>query len=333
MASDTNRSVCAEALSSPYALLPRAHTYALVVALLAPLPRGWLFRAALAAFTTRTAIFAVDAAVLLGTLVRHHDDQPISPQLDVLVCLQSTTLAALVACWLLLVSRRGSESAARGLVRVWAVIVAIGCILAFAATLKLDQLVADAAPVLEENCHGVEIDTARVWGATTDVPALGRMGSKGAVFLKRVGIPGVIFAALAIMATAVPRSRSLPTAIRQQYSDYSTTEIVTDASGPSKLRTMASALHSMLMIILPAMIIFVMVTGEMYFQHADLPSVERMSSVGQWGVWVATGVVVLATLFNAVKDKVGLSNVEPNITAYNSTQHIEDNDEKFSVDV
>ena len=333
MAESAGQDVCAEALSSPYALLPRAHTDALVVALLAPLPRGWLFRAALAAFTTRTAIFAVDAAVLLGTITRQRQDDSSAVLLDPLVCMQALALAVLVACWLLLVSRRGSESAARGLIRVWSVVVAIGCILAFAATLKLDRLVEDLSSTSDSQCHGIILSKAHVWGASSNVPALGRLGSKAATFLQRVGISGVVFAALAIMATAVPRSRALPAAIRHRDMEHHTSEITPDSSGPSKLRTMASALHSALMIVLPTMTIFIIVTGEMYFQQADLPSVEKMSSVGQWGVWAATGVVVLATLFNAVKQKMGLYNTKPRVTLYDDEQHIQGQNVKLEADV
>ena len=131
-----NSQICIASLSSPFSLLPRAHTYALVAALIIPGAEGWLFRAALAAFTTRTAIFAVDAAVLLSA-IRTSPNRP--AEADVLVVLDALGLAAVVACWLLLVSTR--ESAARPLIRLWAAVVGVGCILAFVAVAKLGQQV------------------------------------------------------------------------------------------------------------------------------------------------------------------------------------------------
>lgn len=301
--------ICIAPLSSPYSLLPRAHTYALVVALLAPLPRGWLFRAALAAFTARTAIFTVDSIRLYATTHKH----PHGPaHLDILVATESLAMASLVAVWLLVVSRRGAESAARGLVRGWAVAVGIGAIVGFAALRELSQVES------EGDCNEVVMDVVDVFGDSKKFGAgLGTMGEKIGYFVLRVGIVGVLFAAMAFIASVVsgPKDKSesgLPVAVvrrrREQEARYSSGPINPEDDTAIAAGRVTKIARRVLLVVIPAMLIFVAVSGEWYFQKLapDVPSVEKMSSVGQWGVWAATGVVVIATAVNAAMDAAGM---------------------------
>lgn len=300
-------STCIAPLSSPYSLLPRVHTYALVFALFVPLPEGWLFRAALAAFTTRTAIFAVDSFRLLATL----RNDPTGPaRVDILVAAESLALATLIAVWLLTISRRGARSAAHGLLRGWAVVVGIGAIVSFVALKELAHV------KTEKECHEALIIKENVFGEEKRFGAdLGIMGDKIGFFILRVGIVGITFAVLAFVASVLPRPNAqaheeLPVAIqhhslRRWRSKGDAILVKHDEDTATKIEQFTRGVRLLLTVTIPAMAIFVVANAEWYFQRLapDIPSVEKMSSVGQWGVWAATGVVLVATAVSAMMNK------------------------------
>ena len=283
--------LCVAPLSSPYSVLPRAHTYALVAALFAPLPKGWLFRASLAAFTTRTAIFAVDAVVLLAAL--KNGGETAAP-LDVLVAAEELALACIVAVWLLVRSQRAGESSARGLVRLWAVVVGVGAVVAFVASKTLG-----AWRGVEGECEGVLMDRLIVIGEDQMLGGgIGIVGDKMGVFILRIGVPGVLFATFAFLSVFVeppqrPRNINI-------YDDGP--EVLASDNPFSIYPKVRSILGHVLVVTLPVLAILVIVAAEHWIKAAGLPSVEKITSVGQWGVWVATGAVLLATGVNAVRD-------------------------------
>ena len=64
------------------------------------------------------------------------------------------------------------------------------------------------------------------------------------------------------------------------------------------------------MLTIPAMAILVAVSAEQYYNSlvelpGGLPAVEKITSVGQWGVWAATAVVVVATAINGAMEMMG----------------------------
>lgn len=341
--------LCVAPLSSPYGLLPRAHTYALVAALILPLPRGWLFRAALAAFTTRCAVFAVDAAVILATLRRQQPQQQqqasgqagggaAAPQqplpLDALASLEMLALATLVATWLLFVSRTASRSSARALVRWWAVAVGVGAVLAFVAVKELGIAAAAAslgdAPTDAATAgacdHGTWLPAAALFGDAAPVPVLGTVGAKVAWVARRVGVPALLFAALALAAAVRPRPRNFTywrwdleggrqaAAIKAGVDPSSSPWGVEAAEDDGVARgkwSVAAMLFNMAMVFaVPAVVVLVAVSAEQYyFTMVDLPggmpAVEKITSVGQWGVWAATAVVVVATSINGAMELMG----------------------------
>jgi hypothetical protein len=304
--------ICVLPLSSPFSILPRAHTYTLIVALVVPLPQGWLFRAALAAFTTRTAIDAVDAAVLLAQLRDPFAGTHPLP-LDAIMVLEALSLAVLVASWLLLVAKR--ETAARPLIRAWAVVVGVGCILAFVAVARLGRLFDASGPA---GCREILVGRPALFGGEERVSVLGIMGSRIAFITRRVGIPGLIFASLAIIAAALPQRKTAPTTDleKDQF------DVVMEKGGPwTHLNWALATFNIILQAAVPAMTILVVVSTEQFVfgMESGLPSVEPMTSVGQWGIWAATGVIVLATFVNAVREDAGLST--PTVTLGAKSPH------------
>ena len=314
--------ICVAPLSSPYSLLPRAHTYSLVIALLLPLPRGWLFRAALAAFTTRTAVAAVDAVVLLVNLSSSSSSSTTSSApapLDIFVALEFLGLGVVIACWLLLASRRAGASAARPLIRAWAAAVTAGSAVAFAAVTRLGRLLAagnlgpgpgpdPAAACRRSHHHDVLVGGAAVFGTPEDVAVLGSVASRVAWVARRVGIPAVVLSAVALLAIVLPQSAGLSG--RRPDEERGSEEVVRDAAaGPwSQLGPARTVVGMALLVSLPAAAVFMAVSSEQYLHSMapDLLEVEPISSVGQWGVWAATGVVVVATFVNAMREKMGL---------------------------
>ncbi|OIW28136.1 hypothetical protein CONLIGDRAFT_683130 [Coniochaeta ligniaria NRRL 30616] len=313
MASHTSavRQLCVAPLSSPYSLLPRAHTYVLVTALIVPLPRGWLFRAALAAFTTRTAIFAIDAAVILHSVSGMATAITEPVPMDAVVVLEILGLAVIVACWLLLASSRAGESSARPLIRVWATLVTIGSILAFVSVAKLGTLVAAGDPdttMAHEDCEGIWMDELDVFGAAENVIVLGLTGWKFAWLEHRVGVPSLLFTAIALLGISAPKKRRATA--RRVDMEHNPHEISVDEHSAlqSQLHPIKKVFEVLLWLVVPAMAILLIVSTEQYLltMSSHIPSVEKMSSVGQWGVWAATGAVLVATLINAVREKMGL---------------------------
>ncbi|KAH8655193.1 hypothetical protein BX600DRAFT_515032 [Xylariales sp. PMI_506] len=280
MASSAGDVFCIVPLASPYSFLPRIHTYAVAVALVLPLPKGWIFKAALAAFTTRTAVFAVDAAAHLAGLRRNPGDPA---PLDALVASQALALASLVAIWLLMVSSKLDQSSARGIIRCWAATVGVGSILAFVAVGKLGQI-----PVQEGACQqGDSLTREEFLGDMVSVPVLGVMGWKVRWFLYRVSLPGIILGALALLCVLRPRPSVRDTR------GYTRDKEAKEGRVMRMLRRLS-------WVTVPALAIFVTVSTEQYLHSLapQIPSAEEMFSVGQWGVWAATGVVLLATLIN-----------------------------------
>lgn len=310
--------LCVEPLSSPYSLLPRLQTYAIATVLLLPLPRGWLFRAALAAFTTRTAIFAIDAAVQLNRL-----SKPINPAtlsaapLDVLVVLEMMGLAAAMAVWLLLVSSRGGESAARDLVRLWAAVVSVGAILAFVAVAKFGRQTLQDADIGKPytTCTGETMYSDWLLGfPLQDVKVLGTTAWKIGFLEVRVGVPGLVMASMALLALVLPRQMAsringsrpaaaeLPVDIEQH--GLSDAPIKEDRSQSPLWRV----LGTLVALAVPAMVLLMVISAEQYFNTMThgMPQAEEMSSVGQWGGFAAMGIVAAATLLNAVGKGTGL---------------------------
>jgi hypothetical protein len=311
--------LCVEPLSSPYSLLPRVQTYTLAAVLLLPLPRGWLFRAALAAFTTRTAIFAIDAAVQLHALskpIGSSSATVYSAPLDVLVVSEMMGLAAAMATWLLLVSSRGAESAARSLVRLWAAVVSVGAILAFVAVAKFGRQTLNDPAVGNQfatRCQGEEVYTDWILGLPVqDFKVIGVMGWKIGWLELRVGVPGLVMASLALLALVVPRDLAV-----QISSGKSPTPLPVDleqcglSDAPIKEDRSVSPLWRMLgwliAVAVPAIALLMVISAEQYFNTMShgLPSAEEMTSAGQWGGWAAIGIVAAATLINAVREGTG----------------------------
>ena len=322
--------ICLTPLSSPYGLLPRAHTYALVLALLAPLPQGWLFRAALAAFTTRTAVTAIDGAVLLARLRRPHDGEALP--LDVLPALEQLALASLVAAWLLVCSARLRQSSARPLVAAWAVFVGIGAILSFVALKLLGRaaLTSTEEGVEAHSCPGgsVMLAAADIIGAPVTLSGgLGLTGDKLSFFLLRVGVSGVFFAALAFLAAWTPRAIGQPRATTTSVygADGVFNGELTQSGVSSSVARVFSLVGYVLAVAIPAMAIFVAVSAEQWFFRVvdvTIPTVEGMDSVGQWGVWAATGIVLVATLLNASREGMGAAGGASPVVAETSPEII-----------
>jgi hypothetical protein len=303
--------ICVAPLSSPYSLLPRAHTYALVAVLALALPRGWLYRAALAAFTTRTAIFAVDAAVVLHDASSSATAATKPVPLDAVVLLETLGLAVLVACWLLAASARARESAAQPLVRIWAVVVTISAILAFVAVARLGKQVAAgvrAADITEEDCEGIWMDKLDVFGAVEHVSSLGLMGWRFARLERRVGVPSLVFSAVALICASLPAKRRATA--RHMDTEQNPDVILMDQPGAlqGSFAPVQRIAPVILWLALPAVAVYIIVSTEQYLLAgpSKIPSIEGMSSVGQWGVWAATGAVLLATTVNAIREKMGL---------------------------
>lgn len=291
----TGEVFCVAPLSSPYSILPRAHTYVLVAALFAPLPRGWLFRAALAAFTSRTAIFAVDTIVLLTTLKKGALS---AAPLDVLVVTDELALASIVAAWLLLRSERGARSSARGLIQFYAVVVGIGEIVGFVVLKMLGTF-----RTTGDQCNGTEMGRLEVFGADQMFGGgIGVVGEKIGWFILRVGVPGVAFGFIALMSAIVPRPRSAKTG-----QDTENRHEYWPQENPFSIYPQVmTTIGYILVIALPAMAVFIAASTEyfMFGMVPDLPTVEKITSVGQWGVWAATGAVLIATAANAVREKM-----------------------------
>jgi hypothetical protein len=305
----TDSYICVAPLSTEASLLPRAHTYFLAAALLFPLPAGWLFRAALATFTIRTSILAIDAAVLLHFNPADHTSP--APA-DAVVVLETLGLAAIVACWLLLVSPRAKASESRPLIRAWAVVVAIGTALAFTAVAKLGKrVIPDGSKVTCSNQDGtVWMVVDNLLGQPVTVPTLGTIGSKINFVALRVGIPALIFAVIALLTSAFSRDTSQDDRRSADVEFGVSEEIIDVDSGAGSLASrLGKTIGVVLVLAMPAMAFFIVISAEMYLLSMvlDLPSAETMASVGTWGVWAATGIVSLATLFNAVRQKMGIA--------------------------
>lgn len=299
---DADLQICVTPLSSPYSVLPRAHTYALAAALIFPLGRGWLFRAALAAFTTRTAVTVIDVILLVHD-VSYSWELKAAP-VDIFVMLDFLALAVAVACWLLLASSSAAISAARSLIRLWTALVVAGSILTFVTVAKLGRLAARGgiASVDSSNqcSHGIPMDSTDVFGSKEDVPVLGVIGSSVAWLERRVGIPPLVLSALAVVAMFLPRSVSL--GAPRVYVEENSEEISSERAVPWSRAWLTRAVAGIaLTILLPGTAILIAVSSEQYIYilARSLPSAEPIHSVGQWGVWAATGIVVLATLVNA----------------------------------
>jgi len=231
--------------------------------------------------------------------------------IDAVVLLEMLGLAVIVACWLLLASRRASESSARPLIRSWAAVVAISSTLASVSIAMLGTLVAAGGrgfAMAHEDCEGIWMEELTVFGAVEKVSVLGSTGWKFALLERQVGVPTLIFSALALLGVSL--STKPHTTAGEVDMEQNAREIREDKPGGllNGRRLIDRVAQVMLWLVLPAIAIFMMVSTEQYLltMTPKIPSVEEMSSVGQWDVWAATGAVLVATLINAVMEKLGL---------------------------
>lgn len=325
----SQQDICVTPLAGPYTLLPRTHVYAMCLALVLPLPRGWLFRAALAGFTTKTAIFAVDAIVHLAHIRKHISSSSSSSSplpLELVVVLEMLGLACAVAAWLLLVSRTASASAARSLVKAWCVGVAIAAIIAFVA-LK-ETALAGARPFLLADAeagdgahacpgHAVLMPAQAIFG-TTDVkiPTLGLVGNRIGEILRIVGIPTLFFAALTLgCITAKGPAADLQNQSKvldlgfgpSSHSNNNSPDIVQPKPSFLSGERLVSLFRKLLTAAVPALVVVMIHRTETYLLRMQpvAPESEPIKSVGQWGSWAATAVVLFATLINAARGSMG----------------------------
>ncbi|KAF1808222.1 hypothetical protein P152DRAFT_253796 [Eremomyces bilateralis CBS 781.70] len=185
--------VCALSLSSPYAFLPRLHTYCLVLLLLLPLPPGWLFRSALVTFTTRTVVTAIHSFIeLKSSLADTKQGNPNPMPLDALAVVEMMALSSVVAVWSLLVPKRVGASRARALIRIWGVLVGTGTVTAFVVFEKVSASSEHAETVAYTVCGWMPLEYASVFGLDFKK------------FRNHVGISGLVFASLALLAAMLP---------------------------------------------------------------------------------------------------------------------------------
>ncbi|PKS09907.1 hypothetical protein jhhlp_004530 [Lomentospora prolificans] len=297
----------------PYTLSP-IHLYA-TSSPPPPLPKAGS-SASLAALTTKTAIFSIDAAVHLAHIRRSNSLHPAPLPLELVVTQEMLALACLVAVWLLVVSRTASASAARGLVKAWCVAVAVGCVVAFVALREVAR--GNAVFAGPDACAGgVVMPAEAVLGSEVVVPALGAMGSKVGEILTIVAVPGLVFAALTL---AFISAKGPAGDIARRAKTIDLESLPTSASpdiiqpNPSVLSSvkLASLFRKLLMAAVPAMGVVVVHRTETYLlkMQPAAPESEPITSVGQWGIWAATGVVLLGTFVNAAKEGMGYTSEE-----------------------
>jgi hypothetical protein len=201
-----------------------------------------------------------------------------------------------MAIWLLVVSRRGSETRARGLVRCWAVAVVIGLIIGALSLGEVFSRDMDESPV----CGGAEMQTG-------DLFDLEGTGGKVEEFRDRMNGTSIVLAVGGLLAAMLPRPNLRMRAAKGDVEASPTPEVVGSPSGPSSAGgRILSAIRYLLVIAVPALAVFVCYSTETFVLRSGLPSAEGMESVGQWGVWAATGVVVFATAVNAAKEGMGM---------------------------
>lgn len=163
------------------------------------------------------------------------------------------------------------------------------------------------------------------FGESREIGAgFGTMGNKIGYFALRVGTVGVIFAAMAFLASIAPVPRLkkhaavLPVAVqrRTRLAKYGPEIVKPEEDTAVAVGRVMRIIRLVLLVSRPAMAIFVVASAEWYFQRLapNVPSVEKMESVGQWGVWAATAVVLIATVANAMMDKAGLAVHDDSLT-------------------
>ncbi|CAI4219405.1 unnamed protein product [Parascedosporium putredinis] len=250
-----------------------------------------------------------------------------SSQQDIclVVVLEMLGLACAVAAWLLLVSRTASASAARSLVKAWCVGVAIAAVIAFVA-LK-ETALAGARPFLLADAdsdahacpgHAVLMPAQAIFG-TTDVkiPTLGLVGNRIGEILRIVGIPTLFFAALTLgCITAKGPAADLQSQSKvldlgfgpsSHSNNNSSPDIIQPKSSFLSGERLVSLFRKLLTAAVPALVVVMIHRTETYLLRMQpvAPESEPIKSVGQWGSWAATAVVLFATLVNAARGSMG----------------------------
>ncbi len=201
--------------------------------------------------------------------------------------------------------------------------VAVGCILAFVSVVKVGQMAGNPGYPPAADCPGVLMAALDVLGPAEELPTLSHVDSNIAWYVQRAGIPGLVLSSLAFLAAAVPSEKATTEIWVASDPEQSLIHMPKEAAGTwAHLRWAASVFSSVLVLVLPAVAIFTAVSAEQYLlgREPRIPSLENMTSVGQWGGWVATGVVVLAAAMNAVKGRMSQSN--PRATAEHSSPSV-----------
>jgi len=287
--------LCAYPLSPSYSALPRLNTLLLLFAVLYGPRDNWATKGALAALMTRTAALSLHSFALLGVLENElrHSPPLSSVDLDILGTWAVLSVVAVAVPMMLSWAPSLMQSKARPLVRIWGVLVAAGAICAYVGMHRIKTLTASAPDCalmaklpMRRTGNPLEISWDELF---LQPPAQQAM--------RAWDIAALVVVAFGIWACFKPG--------RVGAKSPSTWD---GAPGNSQIQvpTFDNSVFSpgifafeAVFLTLGVLVFYgIVILHEIWLWKANVPVLEGLDGFEQWNSWVATGLVIIATVLN-----------------------------------
>lgn len=288
-------SLCVYPLSPSYSFLPRLNTYVLLLAVLYGPLDNWVTKGALAALMTRTAAQSLHAFALLGVLEWEiHRHSPVSSfDSDVIGTWAVLSITAVAVPIMLAWAPSVAKSKARPLVTIWGILVTVAAICVYVGMHRMDHLTADTNACayagtfpMRQNSEPIAIARSNLFLASP----------KGQI------VRGWDIAAVVVMAFGVwacVRPGSVGKVKHPPWEGTVGSSQVQQLTFDNFICSPFICTVEMLFLILDIIVFYgLVVLHEVWLWKAKVPVLEGLDAFESWGVWVATGLVVLAAIIN-----------------------------------
>jgi hypothetical protein len=313
--------LCVYPLSPSYSFLPRLNTYLLLVAVLYGPADNWATKGALAAMMTRTAAQSLHAFALLGVLEweLHRHLSVFSFDSDIIGTWAVLSITATAVPMMLAWAPSVANSKARPLVRIWSVLVTAASICAYVGIHRVADLPANGNKCVDAGSFPMRQRGEPIAIAWSDL----FLGPPKGQILRGWDIAVLLTMSFGIWGCLRPRS--VGRVKDSKWDGIVGSSQVQQSTFDNFVCSPFTCAVEMLFLTLDIIVFYgLVVLNELWLWEAKIPALEGLDAFESWGVWVATGLVILATIVNWVlgrrskpKPRPYCSSQPPNLEAGN----------------
>jgi len=245
---------------------------------------------------TRTAALSLHSLALLGVLEKELRDHPHSSSVDLDILGTWAVLSVVAAAVPMMLGWAPSlrQSGARPLVRIWGVLVSVAAICAYVAMHRMKSLTADAI-----NCTNVGKLPMRRTGDPLEIgwDALFLQAPAKQV-MRGWDIAALIVVSFSIWACFKPGRVGTVKPPPNWNGAAGNSQIQTQTFDNCIFSPGIMAFEAVFLTSSVLVFYGIVALHELWLWKADVPALEGLDGFEQWSSWVATGLVIIATIVN-----------------------------------